>query len=267
MTRPRLTLLDLPLDPVTLDQALERLSVWVQPGQRSAHTVVTLNPEFIMQARAEDAQTAMTQAATNQAAAPSAFTQAMQQADLVTADGVGIVWAARKLLGQEVPRAPGFDLTSGLMAKHGSALRVFFLGSKPGVAEAAAAAAVSRYGIQVAGVHHGYFDTSEDQRVAELIRASGADLLLTGMGAGRQETFNEYWRGVLGVPVMIGCGGVLDVLAGSAQLAPVWTRKLGVEWIWRVVGDRKRWGRAPRLARFVLLVNRQAKATGHRAKP
>lgn len=248
VTRPRLTLLGLPLDPVTLDQALDRLEVWISAPQRSPHTVVTLNPEFIMQARAEDAQEQQA----------SAFTRAMQDADLVTADGVGIVWAARRLLAQEVPRAPGFDLASGLMQRRGALLKVFFMGSKPGIAEAAAAAAKNQYGIQVVGVHHGYFDKSEDQRVAELIRQSGADLLLTGMGAGRQETFNEYWRSVLGVPVMLGCGGVLDVLAGAATLAPAWTRKLGVEWIWRVVGDRKRWGRAPRLAHFVLLVRKQA---------
>ncbi len=94
--------------------------------------------------------------------------------------------------------------------------------------------------------------------MAELIAGSGADLLLTGMGAGRQETFNEYWRGVMNVPVMLGCGGVLDVLAGTAALAPDWTRRAGVEWIWRVAGDRRRWGRAPRLAQFVLLVSRHA---------
>ncbi|AWN23292.1 glycosyltransferase [Deinococcus irradiatisoli] len=252
MTRPRLTLLGLPLDPVTLDEALGRLESWLDAGRPSAHTVVTLNPEFIMQARAEDAEQG----------GESAFTQAMRRADLVTADGVGIVWAARRLLGEDVPRAPGFDLASGLMRRRGAQLRVFFLGSKPGVAEAAAAAASSQYGVQVAGVHHGYFDRNEDQRVAELVRESGADLLLTGMGAGRQEMFNEYWRDVMNVPVMLGCGGVLDVLAGTAALAPDWTRRAGVEWVWRVAGDRKRWGRAPRLGQFVLLVSRQSRSGG-----
>ena len=61
---------------------------------------------------------------------------------------------------------------------------------------------------------------------------------------------------------MLGCGGVLDVLAGTAALAPAWTRRLGVEWVWRVVGDRRRWGRAPRLARFVGLVLRQSRRAG-----
>ena len=132
---------------------------------------------------------------------------------------------------------------------------MFVLGAKPGVAEVAAQNAHERYGVRVAGVHNGYFDPAEDARVAALVGGSGADLLLTAMGAARQEIFNEYWRGVLNVPVMMGVGGVLDVLAGTASLAPDWTRRLGVEWLWRVAGDRRRWGRAPALAGFVGLSN------------
>ncbi len=241
----RLELLGHPLDPVTLEGALDLLSSWITaPAPRTTHTVVTLNPEFIMQCRAT------TPLATE-------FAEAIRKAELVTADGVGIVWAARQLLGAEVPRAPGFDLSTGLMKRHGQGLSVFFLGAKPGVAEAAAQKAHEGYGVRVAGVHNGYFGAADDARVAALVGASGADLLLTAMGAARQEIFNEYWREVLNVPVMIGVGGVLDVLAGTADLAPAWTRRLGVEWIWRVAGDRRRWGRAPALAQFVGLVQRE----------
>ncbi|WP_102125344.1 WecB/TagA/CpsF family glycosyltransferase [Deinococcus planocerae] len=247
MTRPqptaqphpaeRLTLLGLPLDVTDLEGTLDRLGEWMFRAPRSPHTVVTLNPEYIVQARGRPDLVA-----------------AVQEADLVTADGIGIVWAARQLHGREVPRAPGYDIVKGLMARHGPQLRVFFLGAKPGVAERAAQNAVRDYGIQVAGVHHGYFDLPEDRRVAELVGASGAHLVLTGMGGGRQETFNGYWRQVLGAPVIIGCGGVIDVFAGTADLAPTWTRRLGVEFLWRVGLDRKRWNRAPRLARFVQMV-------------
>lgn len=233
----RLNLFDLPLDIISLEQTLERLSQWMFQGPRAPHTVVTLNPEFIVQSRTQ----------------PD-FVRAIQQADLVTADGVGIVYAARQLCGAEVPRAPGMDIARGLMQRHGPELRVFFLGAKPGVAEQAAQNAAREYGIVVAGVQHGYFGPDEDQRVAEAIRDAQPHLLLTGMGSGRQELFNQYWRQVLNVPVMIGCGGVIDVLAGTAQLAPEWTRKLGVEFVWRIASDRSRWGRAPKLAQFVQMV-------------
>ncbi|WP_425144869.1 WecB/TagA/CpsF family glycosyltransferase [Deinococcus sp.] len=246
----RLELLGLPLDPVSLETALELLSGWIAAPRRP-HTVVTLNPEFIIHSRDDGARGDHT------------FTQAMQKADLVTADGVGIVWAARQLLSAEVPRAPGFDLSSGLMRRHGSELSVFFLGAKPGVAEVAAQKASEQYGVRVAGVHHGYFDTGEDVRVAEMVRESRPDLLLTAMGAARQEIFNDYWKDVLNVPVMMGVGGVLDVLAGSASLAPAWTRRLGVEWVWRVASDRKRWNRAPRLAQFARLVLSEKRRRTH----
>ncbi|GGK14713.1 UDP-N-acetyl-D-mannosaminuronic acid transferase [Deinococcus malanensis] len=238
----RITLFDLPLDVISLSETLDVLSGWMFATPRTGHTVVTLNPEFIVQSRTSPE-----------------FTQAMQAADLVTADGVGIVYAARELCRTPVPRAPGFDIVRGLMARHGPELRVFFLGAKPGVAEQAAQNAHRDFGIQVAGIHHGYFKPEEDQRVAELVRDSGANLLLTAMGAGRQEMFNQYWRQVLNTPVTIGCGGVIDVLAGTADLAPAWTRKLGVEFIWRVGLDPKRWNRAPRLARFVRMVQTEKK--------
>lgn len=245
--RQRLTLFDLPLDVITLEQTLDQLGEWMFRAPRAPHTVVTLNPEFIVQSRTQPE-----------------FVRAITQADLVTADGVGIVYAAGQLAGANVPRAPGMDIARGLMARHGPELRVFFLGAKPGVAEQAAQNAAAQYGVQVAGVHHGYFKEDEDQRVAELVRDSGAHLLLTGMGGGRQEVFNQYWRQVLNVPVAIGCGGVIDVFAGTAKLAPEWTRKAGVEFIWRIAGDRSRWGRAPKLAQFVAMV--QAEKRGRKAR-
>lgn len=244
---PRLELLGLPLDPVNLPQGVGLLGHWATAAAPTPRTVITLNPEFVIQARAEDLEQG----------GVSRFTQAMRAGDLVTCDGVGIAWASQQLLGLQVPRAPGFDLVTGLMEAQGAALKVFFLGAKPGVAEQAARNAAAQYGITVAGTHHGYFKPDEDERVANLVRDSGANVLLTGMGAGRQEIFNEQWRTHMNIPVAVGCGGVLDVLAGSAELAPEWTRKAGVEWVWRVAGDRKRWGRAPRLAQFVGLVLRQ----------
>lgn len=243
----RLKLLGLPLDPVTLEEAASRLSAWLLAEPSAPHTVVTLNPEIVVQSRTD-----------------ADLKAAIGAADLVTADGVGIVWAARQLLNSEVPRAPGFDLASELMRQHGAQLRVFFLGGQPGVAELAAQAARERYGVTVVGAHHGYFKPEEDARIAALVREARPQLLLTGMGAPRQELFNQSWREALAVPVIMGIGGTLDVLAGTAELAPAWTRRLGLEWLWRVGLDRKRWNRAPRLWRFVRLVRRE-KALGNRA--
>lgn len=233
----RLNLLSYPLDPVDLQGAADLLSRWMFGEARGAHTVVTLNPEIVVQGQSDEA-----------------LRRAVRAADLVTADGVGITWAAGRLLGAQVPRAPGFDLATTLMTRHSAALKVYFLGGVPGVAESAARQAAARYGVTVVGAQHGYFTADEERGRAEAARDSGAHLLLLGMGAPRQEIFAQSWRGLLNVPAIMGVGGTLDVLAGTADLAPAWTRRLGVEWVWRVGGNPKRWKRAPRLAQFVRLV-------------
>ena len=79
------------------------------------------------------------------------------------------------------------------------------------------------------------------------VRESKADLLLTALGAGRQETFNQTYRPAR---VSIGVGGTLDVLAGEVERAPEWTARLGIEWVWRITTMR-RWNRAWRLVEFV----------------
>lgn len=246
-TPARLDLMGFPLDPLDLAQAADRIGAWLSDPARTPHTVITLNPEFIVQAQTDER-----------------FARSLRAADLSVADGVGVVWAARQLLGQDVPRAPGFDLTAELMRRHGPALRVYFLGGRPGVAEQAAARAAQEYGVTVAGVQHGYFQPDEDARIANAVRDAAPHLLLTGMGAPRQENFNQDWRQIMGVPVCMGIGGTLDVMSGTVQLSPEWTRKAGVEWVWRVFGDRKRWGRAPRLARFVQLVRAEKRSKGRK---
>jgi N-acetylglucosaminyldiphosphoundecaprenol N-acetyl-beta-D-mannosaminyltransferase len=177
---------------------------------------------------------------------------ALRGADLVVADGVGLVWAARRR-GIVLPgRVPGVDLAFAALAA-APGLRVYLLGGRPGVAEAAGRVAHERWGTDVVGARDGYFDAARDgASVAAEVGASGAQLVLAGLGEG-QERFLDAHRGALGPAVLIGVGGTLDVLAGTARRTPAWTRRLGVEWAWRVGSDPARWHRAPRLWRFARL--------------
>lgn len=152
-------------------------------------------------------------------------------------------------------RVPGVELMTQLLARGGPALRVYFLGARPGVAERAAAAARARFGTAVAGVQHGFFRSDDVEKVVQQVRESRAQLLIAGLGEG-QELFLHRHRAALAAPLMIGVGGALDVLAGEVKRAPRWTHQLGLEWLWRVGGDPKRWYRLPRLVRFALLVQR-----------
>ena len=234
MSSPRLEVLGLPLDPVTMDRAV----AWVA-DRLDASTpaqVVTLNPEIVVRSRRDPA-----------------LRRAVLEAELVTPDGVGILWAVRRLAGVRLEeRVTGVDLTLRLFAELGPRLRVFLLGGRPGVADSAAREA-ERLGVRVVGTLDGYF---EDGDVAvDAVASSGANLLLAGLGE-RQETFLWQNKRALGVPVAIGVGGTLDVLAGEARRMPGWAQRWGVEWLLRVGLDPKRWPRAWRLLRFVAEVER-----------
>ena len=220
--------------PVDLDGAVD-LVLRASRGT-TPRLVVTLNPEIVVRARSE-----------------TRLRGALERADLTVADGVGLLWAARRA-GLRLPgRVPGVELATACLARGGGDLSVFFLGGQPGVAEAAAEVARGRWGTRVAGARHGYFDHDRDgAAVANEVGRSGAQLLLAGLGE-RQEVFLDAHRDALGAGAMIGVGGTLDVLAGVARRTPAWTRRWGVEWAWRVGFDPRRWHRVPRLLRFVAL--------------
>lgn len=217
---------------------LEEAAGWVlEHRDGPPRLVVTLNPEICVRAEREPA-----------------LAGALRAADLTVADGVGVVWAARRA-GHRLPeRVPGVELAARVLERGGPGLRVFLLGARPGVAERAAERIHARWGCEVVGVRHGYFDRREDaEEVCAEVRAAAPQLLLAGLGEG-QELFLHAHREALGTPVMIGVGGTLDVLAGEARRTPAWTRRLGLEWAWRVASDPSRWHRAPRLALFALRV-------------
>ena len=199
--------------------------------------LVTLNPEIIIQAETKPA-----------------LKNTLKQADLMVADGVGILWAAKQA-GHRLPeRIPGVELVNQVLELGGKDLRVFFLGARPGVAEKAALEAQKRFGIQIAGIQHGYFDReTESHLICQQISGTKPDLLLAGLGEG-QELFLDTNRNTLKVPLMIGVGGTLDVLSGEVKRTPVWTHRLGLEWAYRVGSDPKRWYRFPRLLRFMQLI-------------
>ncbi len=232
---PRLSVLGYPLDSVDLAGAAD----WVLEATKASdrpRLVVTLNPEIAVLGRSRPELAA-----------------ALRAADLSVADGVGVALAAR-LAGTRLPgRVPGVDLASLVMRRGGAGLRVYMLGAKPGVAERAALAAAAAHGVTVVGHHHGYFDReTELQSVCAAVRATAPDLLLAGLGEG-QEAFLHQHAALLGARVMIGVGGTLDVLAGEVRRMPAWTTRLGVEWLFRVALDPRRWRRVPRLARFAWL--------------
>ena len=240
LTAPNIKILGYKIACITLLEATNWCLATIENPEPKL--LVTLNPEIIVQA--EKLPTTK---------------ETLLQADLTVADGVGVLWAAKQF-GHKLPeRIPGVELMLKILEKAGNNLRVYFLGTKPNVIKKAAENAQKLYNIQIAGVQHGYFKRPEETaKVVSNIRKSGAHLLLAGLGEG-QELFLHQNRSGLNVPLMIGVGGALDVLSGEVKRTPVWTRKLNMEWAYRIGLDVKRWHRFPRLIKFVRLVKKTKK--------
>jgi N-acetylglucosaminyldiphosphoundecaprenol N-acetyl-beta-D-mannosaminyltransferase len=180
-------------------------------------------------------------------------------AGLVIPDGVGVLLAAR-ILGVNLPkRVAGIDLALAFCPMAASSgYRLFLLGGAPGVADATAAELRRRFpGLQTVGVHHGYFSIREEPDVLARIRAATPDVLLVALGAPRQEHWMRRWTAELGVPVAIGVGGSFDVIAGRLPRAPRWMQRLGLEWLFRMLREPRRWAVVRTIPPLFLLALRE----------
>jgi len=171
---------------------------------------------------------------------------ALGEADLVLADGAPIVWLSR-ILGVTLPeRVAGIDIMYKLLQeaneKH---YRVYFLGAKPEVLQKVIRNVQRDYpGIRIVGYKDGYFDSGQEQSVAESICSSEADILFVAISSPKKEIFLRRWRSFINVPICHGVGGSFDVLAGVTQRAPLWMQKCGMEWFRRLIQEpRRMWRR------------------------
>ncbi|WP_130870287.1 WecB/TagA/CpsF family glycosyltransferase [Intestinimonas massiliensis (ex Afouda et al. 2020)] len=224
----RTDVLGVGFDNLTLEEAAAAGAALVEAD--GFHYAVTPNPEFILAARKD----------------PD-FSRVLGKADLVLADGVGVIHSAR-ILGRPLKgRVPGIEFAQRLiawMAAHGK--RLFLLGAKPGVAELAAANLKDKYpGLIVCGTHDGYF--KEDGPVVEAIRQAAADVVFVCLGAPKQEFWMAKNGPASGAHLMVGLGGSLDVFAGVVERAPEGFQKLGMEWLYRLMKEPKRIGRMAKL--------------------
>ncbi len=164
-------------------------------------------------------------------------------ASLATPDGMGVLLTG-KLLGVRFPeRVAGIDLVEHLCAMAArEGWRLYLFGAAAGVPEAAASVLQTRYpGLQIAGVHQGYVQGEDETAVLAQIRAVRPHLLLVALGAPRQEQWIVAHRDLLPPSVCVGVGGTLDVLAGRRRRAPVWMQRAGLEWVYRLLGEPRRW--------------------------
>jgi N-acetylglucosaminyldiphosphoundecaprenol N-acetyl-beta-D-mannosaminyltransferase len=237
--RPRL--LGLPLDPLTMDDCVERVAIAIASGRLHRAVVTNANKAWLAHRDPE-------------------LRALMESADMVVPE-FATAWAARRVGIPGIHHVGGLTLMMRLLAE--APLRgwsVFLLGADEAVvSELARQLKVRSPRLRLAGAHHGYLDAAAEARVLDELRASRPDLLFVAMGSPRQE------RLIAGLaPEMagfaIGVGGSFDVLAGLKKDSPAWMRGRGLEWIYRLGQDPVRLWRRYLVTNpwFVLQVMREA---------
>ena len=224
------------VDKTTKAQALEKFQKLLE-GDR-CELIVTPNAEIVEKA----------------SKTPQLRRIINEEAAIVTPDGVGLIYAS-KLKGDPIQeKVAGIDFAHSaieLCAKLGRS--VYLLGSKPGVAEAAAANLEKEIpGLKIAGFRDGYFKDEEESEVVAEINASGADFLCVALGSPKQEYFVIKHRDALKVKAAAGLGGSLDIWSGQLNRAPKFYIDHGLEWLYRMIQEPKRLKRLPALPIFLI---------------
>jgi N-acetylglucosaminyldiphosphoundecaprenol N-acetyl-beta-D-mannosaminyltransferase len=252
--RTTVNILGVHVDRVDFGGLLDRIDWWIV--QRRAHgdqqpcrQVCTVNPEFIVDARADPQ-----------------FAAVLRRADLRVPDGVGVLWAARLLgspLKERVTGSDGIYRIAERAAARG--WRVFLLGAAPGVAVRCAEQLAARYpGLIVAGAYDGDPADGGWPAIQGWLRSTQPDILFVAYGHPKQDLWIDRHRAELPVGVALGVGGAFDFVTGVAVRAPQWMQRLGLEWLHRLVREPWRWRRMAKLPLFSALVAREAVMRKHK---
>jgi len=237
------------VDRVSQLQALDAIEQIIamrrqHDNQVQCQQIVTVNPEFLMVAQRNHE-----------------FRTTINEAALVVADGMGIVWATRYLREPVPERITGTDLLPELARRCATkGYRLYLLGAAPGVAELAAERLCALApGLQIAGTYAGSPVPTEEAEIIERVRTAQADVLCVAYGAPAQDLWIKRNLSRLPAAVAIGVGGAYDFLSGRQQRAPKIMQRSGLEWLYRLYREPWRWRRMlalPQSAIVVLLKGR-----------
>lgn len=224
------------VDNVSIEEALD-IVLGMLKGQ-VANKIFTPNAEIIMQANRD-----------------SNLLDILNCAELVIPDGAGVVLASRLMQNKLKEKVSGIDLVKKILENTSKRPTSFFIfGGKPGVAEKASVNILSDFPkAHINGFRNGYFDETDTPEIIKKINDSKAEILLVGLGAPKQEKWIHKYAEQLNCKVIMGIGGTIDIFAGTVALAPEFMRKAGLEWLFRLIKEPKRFKRMLDLPRFMIL--------------
>lgn len=229
---------------VSFDEAFNMIREFLK--ENKLHTIMTPNTEIVMDAKNDEK-----------------MKNIINSGDLVVADGIGLIYGSKM---RKIPlkeRVTGFDLSMKMIElcrEEGYSL--FLLGTKPEVVKQAYENLKQDEKLNIVGYHHGYFkgahlgmnDHEEELAVIEKINSLKPDIIFLGMGYPKQELWIDHNKDRLNSKIIIGNGGVIDILAGVSKRAPEVFIKLNLEWLYRLISDPARIKRQVAIPKFLYSV-------------
>jgi len=241
----KLSIMGVRIDNLSMDEVLKIAEEKIEKDEQ--YIIYTPNTEFIMMCQKD-----------------KEFLNLMNESDINIPDGIGLIYAGKIKKHPLKEKVGGYDLSVNLLKMaNDKGLKLYVVGGKPGVAEAAMENVREKYpGIKIVGAQHGYFKGThlgkkgheEELAVIEDINKHQPHILFVGFGAKKQELWIEYNKDLINANVIIGNGGTLDGLAGIVKRAPDIFIKLGLEWLYRLMKEPKRIKRQIVLPVFMLKV-------------
>jgi N-acetylglucosaminyldiphosphoundecaprenol N-acetyl-beta-D-mannosaminyltransferase len=222
---PRSRMLNVWVDDLNMQQLMATLKTGV---------VFTLNPDHLYHLQRNQA-----------------FFDAYRQADFITSDSKYVYWGL-KWIGRPIQeKVSGSDIVPTFCNHHAKNpdIKVFYLGAAPGVAQKALERTNQRVGRQIAvGAHSPSMkfvtDEQEIEQVVKIINDSGANVVIVGLGAPKQEIWIiKHKARMPGVRIWMGVGATIDYEADAVKRAPRWMTRNGLEWVYRITTEPKRYWR------------------------
>lgn len=236
---------NLRVDNITLDEAAAIVEKFLMEDKLK--TIYTPNTEIVMAAK-DDRD----------------IRDIINDGDLVTPDGIGLIYGSRIKKKPLKERVTGFDLSIKILEiANEKGYSLFLLGGKEGVAKAAGENIIKKYpNIKLVGYHHGYFKGShighnnheEELSIIHRINEVKPDIIFAGLGFPKQEIWIDANKNRLKGKVIIGNGGTMDILSGNAKRAPEVFQKLGLEWLYRLIKEPSRIRRQMVIPKFMLYI-------------
>ncbi|WP_053375181.1 WecB/TagA/CpsF family glycosyltransferase [Paenibacillus sp. FJAT-27812] len=222
---------------ITLDRTVDILSNVIEQDRSQLFHVITVNPEITMACQKD-----------------KSLRSIIDEAGLITADGIGIVMVSRLRGGNLPERVTGYDTLLRLLdSGNKKKWSFYFLGADPNTNQKVCEVIREKYpDLLILGKHHGFFKQNEEDKIVKEISFLKPDILIVALGAPYAERWIHKYRFELNAKIAIGVGGSLDVIAGKVKETPESWKRLNVEWLYRLIRQPSRWKRQLILPRFAI---------------